>query len=479
MNGVQLGFPDSVSRVLKAQPRGYAKPQYVEYNPHTGNNILYGNSEFSDFHNTARSDMLLQLENKKRDAEARERRFLMGNPMPKLPMHSWTSAGSPFMMADKTVPMGNSDLRGGTQPNYTPEALAIQRKMLKRRANEAGVLSRNELPPPTMKPKKTFAESLKDVIDTVLIGMGDAITSGNYGRVAFEGVYKLIRSFSENGYIFESRDIGDFIENIEDMIEQLRGVITQKINNPNSDVNNAKILYTGLTRVMVILKKLDKETDRSLSERKIASRPLIQQLKKDKAPAILEGLYDEMMSQVMSEIEGDRGTVVPRSFGELGELPMDVYREEGEDTFDPYAMEGFSESMSRPSLPRGVESEEASRDMSYQAFMDRRSAIAEEAEADAEAEAQLAPNASVPPPSIQSTTGLTLVAPNGDTIEGIEYNGMLIPAGSNLFNRFYSDSLATLRAFADAIGYRYSQYTDRPNLKRGIISKIRRTIPNW
>jgi len=471
MNGVQLGFPDSVSRVLTAQPRAYAKPQYIEYNPHTGNNILYGDSEFSNFHNTARSDMRLQLENKKRDEEARMKRFLMGNPTPKLPTLAWTSGSRPSIMADKTVPMSNG-MSGGNQPNYTPEAVAIQRQMLKRRANEAGVLSRNELPPPTLKPKKTFTESLKDVIDTVLIGMGDAITSGNYGRVAFEGVYKLIRSFSENGFMFESRDLDDFIENIDDMIEQLRGVITQKVNNPNSDVNNAKILYTGLTRVMVILKKLDKNTDRTIPERKLASRSLVQELKKEKAPAILEGLYDEMMSQVMSEIEGsDRGTVVPRSFAELGELPMDVYREDGEDTFDPYAMEGFSQPRPRPALPRGIEADEASRDMSFVNFMDQRSAIAEE-------EGQVAPNVS-PAPSIQSTTGLTLIAPNGEPVEAIEYNGILIPAGSNLFSQYYADTLASLRVFADSIDYRYSQYTDRPNLKRGIISKIRRTIPNW
>jgi hypothetical protein len=476
MNGVQLGFPDSVSRVLASRPRGYAKPQYIEYNPESGNNILHGQSEFSSFHDRARADMMAQLDAKKRDASAREKRFLMGNPMPKLPMHSWTSAGSPFMMADKTVPMGDSGLRGGIQPNYTPEALAIQRKMLKRRANEAGVISRNELPPPTLKPRKSFAESLKDVIDTVLISIGDAIASGNYDRVAFEGVYKLIRSLSENGQVFEKRDLLDFLNTIEPIVEDLRGVITEKVQNPNTNVGLAKGLYASMTRVREVILKLLKNSDKSIGERQLALRSLISDLKKEKAPEILEKVYDEMMSQVMSEVDSDRGTVFPRTFAEIGELPMDAYREDDEATFDPYAMEGFSETLARPAVPRVPSDalsagEQVERDMSYMRFLQDRDAIAEEDEA----EEAVAPSGT----AVSDDGGATMVAPDGTNIEAFSFNGVLVPASSTLLNTYFANSLANLRVLADSIGYRYSQFTDRPNLKRGIISKIRKVVPNY
>lgn len=487
-NAVQLGFPDAVARVLRDKPRGYTKPQYIDYNSQYGNNILYGRSENSGFHDRAREQMLAQLEAKKRDALAREKRFLMGNPMPKLPMHSWTSAGSPFMMADKTVPMSDSGLRGGTQPNYTPEAVAIQRKFLKRRANEAGVLSRNELPPPTLKPKKTFPEALKDVIDTVLISMGDAITSGNYDRVAFEGVYKLIRTFSENGEVFQQRDLMDFLKSVDPLLEALREVITEKVENPNENVGLAKGLYSSMTRVRNVLLKLLKNVDRPQNERKLAIRSLIGDLKKEKAPEILEKVYADMMDQVMAEVESDRETVVPRSFAELGELPMDVYREEDESTFDPYAME-FAEQMPRIPMPRAEEdvesrspSERVRDDLSYRRFAEEQSRLAQEEEGVAEAIAEAPPM--IQPPSTASTapstaTTLSMIGPDGDRIEAIRWNGMLIPASSIIFNMNYGDSLANLRAFANSIGYNFSAYTDRPNLKRGIISKIRKSIPNW
>jgi hypothetical protein len=344
-------------------------------------------------------------------------------------------------------------------------------------------LSRNELPPPTLKPKKSFPEALKDVIDTVLISMGDAITSGNYDRVAFEGVYKLIRTFSENGQVFEQRDLEDFLKSVDPLLEALRGVITEKVENPNENVGLAKGLYSSLMRVRNVLIRLLKNVDKSPNERKLALRSLISDLKKEKAPEILEQVYADMMSQVMSEVESDRGTVVPRTFEELGELPMDVYREDDESTFDPYAMN--LEQMPRAPVARGADavsrtpSEMVRDDMSYQRFLEQRSQFVEDEDEDVSPPASALMPPSAPTPSIQSTTGLSMIAPNGQNVEAVNYEGILIPASSNLFGMYFADTLANVRAFADSIGYRYSQYTDRPNLRRGIISKIRKTIPNW
>jgi hypothetical protein len=364
MNGVQLGFPDSVSRVLKAKPKAYTTPQYVAYNSQYGNNILMGRSENSDFHSNAQKDLLLQLENKRRDAEARERRLLMGNPMPKLPMHSWQSAGRPFMMADKTVPMSNSDLRGGVNPNYTPEALEIQRKYLKRRANEVGVISRNEMPPPSMKPKKTFSDSLADVINTVILSLQDAVGSGNYSGINAGDIYKLFRSLSENGYVFETNQLIEFKEDIDDMMSDLEGVANPRV--PTNEQRGAKLLLNAFGRVSNLLTDLLRISDLPVDQRRRAGTAFVSRIKKELPPIFRqagEPLYNQFMEAVYSEMEQDRGTEIPRTFAEVGEVPMDAYREAGEETFDPYEEEEARTSSS-------LRADLASRDASYMRYME-------------------------------------------------------------------------------------------------------------
>jgi len=475
-NAVSLGFPDAVARVKRNDPRAFAKPQYVEYNsPQNGNNILYGTSEFSDFHDRARSDMLIQLENKKRDEEARMKRFLMGNPMPKLPMNSWSSAGRPYGGADKFVAMSDyaSALRGGTQPNYTPEALEIQRKMLKRRANEAGVISRNELPPPTMKPKKTFAESLADVINTVLLSLEDAVGSGNYGSINAGDIYKLFRSLSENGYVFESKQLEEFKANIDSMMEDLEGVANSRV--PTSEAKGAKLLLNAFDRVSNVLNSLLKNSGVGMEQRKLAARTLVARVKKEDVPPFVKSQYDDMMESVFAEMEDDRGTVIPRNFAGVGELPMDVYREEGEETFDPYAQQFAgasvvpSEARTSSSVRRMIDD-----DMANYAFQE----AALRGDFDASEEMDVAPRLPVPRNVIVAPVPeARSVAPVPDLVrfpQQPQYRGINIPLRQDI-----PSDMAGLQAFARSIGYVFDPATKKGNLKRGVIAKIRKDLPEY
>jgi hypothetical protein len=474
MNGVQLGFPDSVSRVLKREPRAYTKPQFVEYNSQNGNNILYGNSEFSDFHAHARAEMAQQLANKKRDEEARMKRFLMGNPQPKLPMFSWSSAGRPSVTSDKTVPM-TSRLVGGTQPNYTPEAIEIQRKMLKRRANEAGVISRNEMPPPTMKPKKTFAESLADVINTVLLSLEDAVGSGNYSSINAGDIYKLFRTFAENGFVFESQQLERFKENIDSMIEDLDGVANARV--PTADQKGAKLLLNAFGRVSNLISSLLKNSGLGIEQRKRASQRFVSQIKTELPPLYRnegEKAYQRMMEGVYAEMEQDRGTVVPRSFEEV-DLPMDVYREGDEMTFDPYENESEG-AFTTSSVRRMIES-----DMENRRFQE----AVTRGDFDTVSEPSVVPSVVMPPAPPPSVADLiqfprpsiprSEMAGPTPTPQQRMFNGVPIPAS----HYELPTDMTALQNFARSIGYGFDPATKKANLKRGIIAKIRKEIPNW
>jgi hypothetical protein len=474
---VQLGFPDAVSRILKAQPRAYAKPQYVEYNdPQNRGNILYGRGEFSDFHDNARAELLQQLENKKRDAESREKRFLMGNPLPKLPMNSWSSAGRPSVSADKTITMGDYGMRGGTQPNYTPEALEIQRKMLKRRANEAGILSRNEMPPPTMKPKKTFAESLADVINTVLLSLEDAVGSGNYSSINAGDIYKLFRTFAENGFVFESNQLIRFKENIDGMIEDLEGVASARV--PTPDQKGAKLLLNAFGRVSNLISSLLKNAGLGMEQRKRASQRFVEQIKKELPPLYRnegEQAYRSMMDAVYAEMEEDRGTTIPRNFDELNaDLPMDVYREGDERTFDPYDVESEGAETSS-SVRRMIESDMDN--FRFQEAVERgdfapsessigRSFVMPPAPPPSVADLVQFPRSAVP----RSQSVVPPTAPQQRIINGVA----IPPTRADLPN-----DLTALQNFARSIGYGFDPATSKGNLKRGILAKIRKVYPTY
>jgi len=464
---VQLGFPYAVARAMKDKPTAYAKPQYVEYHsPQNGNNILYGRSDFSSFHDRARADMALQMENKKRDEEARMKRFLMGNPIPKLPMNSWSSAGRPSVSADKTVPMGDysSALRGGIQPNYTPEALDIQRKMLKRRANEVGVISRNELPPPTLKPKKTFSESLADVINTVLLSLEDAVGSGNYSAINAGDIYKLFRSLSENGYVFEAPQLEKFKANIDTMRSSLEGVASGRVRTDNA--KGAKLLLNAFDRVSSVLDSLLKKSGLGLEQRKIASRYLVSRIKKEDAPPYGVSAYDDMMEQVYAEMEEDRGTTIPRKFEDIGDLPLDAFGEADESTYDPYAEEARTTSSinrfirEQGDLPFPFPSSPAV--SVFPEVMPRLPVP------------RTAPTMVEVPPSQIGLPSLPALVPQTQEPQELMYKGRMIPSRNEL-----PSDLAGLQAFARSIGYFFDPDTRKANLKRGVVAKIRKDIPDY